>query len=517
MERNKLVTQINKEWDIVVIGGGITGAGIFCEAIKQGYSVLLLEQKDFGWGTSSRSAKLVHGGLRYLAQGQIGMTWHCVKEREKLLRDYPNLIEPLKFLYPAYKKDFMSSLTGVGLTVYDLMAGRKDYQYHSKDSFEMEAPSLSIKNLKGGYSFTDASVDDARLVMRVIKEGQEYGGTAINYMQVNNLFIGSNGEINSVSVVDKISEKEMVVKAKIVINATGIFADSIRGKLNKKPILRMLKGSHIIFPKSRFPLTKAISFNHPDDKRPLYAMPWEGATLYGTTDLESKSDIFEEPKINKDESAYLFRALDIFFPKLALTKEDAISTFSGVRPVINTGKENPSKESREHIILNDNGLITVTGGKLTTFRIIAKDAIKEVSKNISPSMSQKALPDGASDVKLDINKDSNEYKRLERTFGREANIICKSEKYMSKGYIERTNILWAELVWSIEKEQVNHLEDLLLRRTRLGLISDEGCAYILDKIGHILIEEFDYSSSQFDNEKKQYLKLWNEAYSPQLL
>lgn len=517
MNRNELIEELNKKWDIIVIGGGITGAGIFVEALKQGYSVLLLEQKDFAWGTSSRSAKLVHGGLRYLAQGQIGMTWHCVREREKLLQDYPNLIKPLKFLYPAYKKDVMSNLTGIGLTFYDIMARRKDYKYYDKSTFEMEAPSFTVDSLKGGYCFTDALVDDARLVLRVIKEGEDYGGKAINYMEVVNFLKTDSKYINGVTVLDKLTGKEFKVDASTVINATGIFADNIRSKLDKKPILRKLKGSHIVFSQSTFPIEKAISFNHPDDNRPLYVMPWEGATLYGTTDLESKSDIYEEPKINKDESAYLFKALEKFFPNLHLTKEYAISTFSGIRPVINTGKENPSKESREHIILSDNGLITVTGGKLTTFRLIAIDTIKRVNKKNVSNSSKKHLHNNDFETKQVEYENLQVFNRLERTFGRNAENILENDRYISMGYVDRTNILWTELIWSFNNEQVNHLEDLFLRRSRLGLIAEDGGAYILDKLGEILINDFNYSSEEFTKEKKQYIKLWKEFYSPEIL
>ena len=516
MIRDEIIDKLNLDWDIVVIGGGITGAGIFNEASKKGYSVLLLEQRDFGWGTSSRSGKLVHGGLRYLGQGQIKTTWHCVQEREKLLKEYPNLVEPLRFFYPAYEIDRNAKLLKIGLTIYDLMAGRRDYTTHDYIDTQRRAPSLSSKGLKGSISFTDAKTDDARLVLRIISEGKINGGTALNYMVVDELLKDNQGKIRGVVALDKVSGQHYEIKSQVVINATEVFVDNIRSKINKDPILRKLRGSHIIFPHWRFPIYQAISFNHPDDNRPLYMLPWQGATLFGTTDIEHEPSINDEPKISREESEYLFSALDFLFPSLKLTKADAISTFSGIRPVLNTGKENPSKESRDHVILSDNGLITVTGGKLTTFRILALEALKTAKIHIKHPNKKESLPIKKYPNHETINS-NNAHKRLEQIFGENAINLIQDEELMSKGHIDNTDILWAELIWSARNEDVIHLEDLMLRRSRIGLISPNGGKHLLDKIGEYLEKDLGYDTEKFKQEKENYLKLWKEAYSPELL
>ncbi len=515
MKRNEIINKLSNEWDIIIIGGGITGAGIFNETSKQGYKTLLVEQHDFGWGTSSRSAKLVHGGLRYLGQGQIKTTWHCVTEREKLLAEYKNLIQPLRFLYPAYKKDITSHLLGLGLTFYDLMAGRKDHLYHEKIDFLMQAPSLKEKDLRGGYSFTDATTDDARLVLRVISDGENNGGAAINYLYVNDFIKNNNGQIKGINAIDKENGNKYEIKAKVVINAAGIFSDILTSKVGKKPILRKLRGSHIIFPHWRFPLYQAISFTHPIDGRPLYVIPWQGMTLYGTTDLEHSEDIYNEPRINKKESEYLFAALEDFFPSLNLTKADAISTFSGVRSVINTGKEDPSKESREYNISSESGLISVMGGKLTTFRLIALDVIREINRYIPNPKKEKS---NKLFKKINENNQNSEtFNRLYRTFGNQAKEIISNEELLSLGYIENTDVMWAELIWSARSEQVVHLEDLMLRRTRLGLTTENGGIHLFDKIEKYVAKDLNYDKIKFEEEKTKYLKLWQDFYSPDLL
>ncbi len=517
MKRKEIINEFSNEWDIIIIGGGITGAGIFNEASKQGYKTLLVEQHDFAWGTSSRSAKLVHGGLRYLGQGQIKTTWQCVTEREKLLAEYKNLVQPIRFLYPAYKKDLTSRLLGLGLTFYDIMAGRKDHLYHDKVDFLQQASSIKANDLRGGYSFTDATTDDARLVLRVISDGENYGGVAINYIYVDDfLKNNNNGEINGINVIDKDNENKYGIWAKVIINATGIFSDILTSKVGKEPILRKLKGSHILFPQWRFPLYQAISFTHPIDGRPLYVLPWQGTTLYGTTDLEYSENILKEPRIDTKESEYLFIALEEFFPSLNLTKADAISTFSGVRPVINTGKDDPSKESREYNISSENGLISVMGGKLTTFKIIAIDVLHEIKKYVPiPSKNNKNnnLFKGINE----FEQKSEIFNRLYRTFGNRANEIINNKELLSLGYIENTDVLWAELIWSARNEQVVHLEDLMLRRTRLGLTTENGGIDFIDKIEKYIAKDLNYDKIKFEEEKNKYLKLWQDSYSPDLL
>lgn len=526
MERKEILNTLPKNWDLIVVGGGITGAGIFNEASRQGFSTLLLEQRDFGWGTSSRSGKLVHGGLRYLKQGQIKTTWHSVKERENLLVDYKHLVEKLRFLYPTYKDAMNPAILKFGLDFYDFIAGRRDNKHYDLAGFNMQAPILTNKGLTGGFSFSDAITDDARLVLRVIEDGKTSGGVALNYTEVIDLIKDKTGKICGVIAKDSLTGKEYELLSQVVVNSTGVFADKLRSKIDKKPILRRLRGSHIIFPHWRFPVYQAISFSHPDDNRPLYVLPWNGVTLFGTTDLEHDMELEQEPRISKEESEYLFTGTNSFFPSLNLTKDDAISTFSGIRPVINTGKVNPSKESRDYILLTDNGLITVTGGKLTTFKLLAIDTMKQIRKylkksgltnsntNSSFSSISKNVLNRREEV---IAKDNPIFDRLQKTFGDNAYDIYQNDEWISLGYIDNTDILWAELFYSAKYEQVVHLEDLLLRRSRIGLVMSDGGVNCFDKLEKFMINELKLERGFVEEEKRNYLKLWEEAYSPKLL
>lgn len=517
MRRNEILDNLSRNWDLIIVGGGITGAGIFNEASKQGFSALLLEQRDFGWGTSSRSGKLVHGGLRYLKQGQIKTTWHSVKERERLLVDYRHLVEKLRFLYPTYKDAMSPVLLKFGLDVYDFIAGRKDNKHYDLAGFNMQAPIIFNNGLTGGFSFTDAVTDDARLVLRVIEDGKASGGVALNYIEVIDLVKDNSGKICGVIAKDSLTGEKYELSSQVVVNATGVFADKLRSKIDKKPILRKLRGSHIIFPHWRFPVYQAISFSHPDDDRPLYVLPWNGVTLFGTTDLEHDMELEKEPRISKEESDYLFKGLNTFFPSLNLNKEDAISTFSGIRPVINTGKANPSKESRDYILLTDNGLITVTGGKLTTFKLLASDTMKQVRKYIKKPGQN--YPNSENLIKEEeaIQKDNPIFNRLQKTFGDKALDIYQNDEWISMGYVDNTDILWAELFYSAKYEQVVHLEDLLLRRSRIGLVMPDGGVSCLDKLEEFLIKDLKLEQTFVEEERKNYLKLWEEAYSPKLL
>lgn len=517
MERNEILNNLAKSWDLIIVGGGITGAGIFNEASKQGFSALLLEQRDFGWGTSSRSGKLVHGGLRYLKQGQIKTTWHSVKERERLLVDYKDLVEKLRFLYPTYRDAMSPLILKLGLDVYDFIAGRRDNKHYDLASFNLQAPLLFNDGLTGGFSFTDAITDDARLVLRVIEDGKENGGVALNYIEVVDLIKDKTGKISGVIARDSLTGEQYELLSQVVINATGVFADNLRSKINKKPILRRLRGSHIIFPHWRFPVYQAISFSHPDDDRPLYVLPWNGVTLFGTTDLEHDMALENEPKICKEESDYLFAGLNAFFPSLNLTKADAISTFSGIRPVINTGKANPSKESRDYILLTDNGLITVTGGKLTTFKLLAIDTMKQVRKYLKTghiNTNSKSRVIKSEDV---VPNENPIFNRLQKTFGTKAIDIYQNKEWISMGYVDNTDILWAELFYSAKYEQVVHLDDLLLRRSRIGLVLPDGGVSCFDRLEEFLTKELKLEQGFIEQEKKEYLKLWEEAYSPKLL
>jgi glycerol-3-phosphate dehydrogenase len=515
--RNKIWESIRGPWDILIIGGGITGAGILREATRLGLHALMVEQRDFAWGTSSRSSKLVHGGFRYLKEGRLMLTRNSVHEREQLLNEGPGLIDPLGFLLTVHKGDFPGRWTyEMGLTVYDLLALRWDHAYYSPQDFKLLAPHISQDGLQGGFRFGDAQTDDARLTLRVIQEAVADGATAINYVTAHNL-IWEADDIKGVELTDLQNGQQVEAYARVVINATGAWADILRKQAGYPAHIRPLRGSHLIFPTWRLPVAQAVSFLHPFDHRPVFIFPWESVTLVGTTDVDHTIPLDMEPKISPEEVAYLMAAVEYQFPSLALRLEDVISTYAGVRPVIDSGKLNPSEESREHIIWEENGLFTVTGGKLTTFRLIGLDVLSAIRHRI-PEMPE---PDHHMPVLNQIDslipgcKDISDAcrRRLLGRLGLDAHAMVDAAQPGEMEIIPGTNYLWAELRWAARSEGVCHLDDILLRRTRLGLILPHGAESILPRVKQICLPELGWSENRWQQEQIDYQSLWANCYS----
>ena len=293
--RNQLLEKMrngeNLAWDVIVVGGGITGAGILREAQRRGYRTLLIEQKDFSWGTSSRSSKMVHGGLRYLAAGDVKLTRESVEERQRLLDEAPGLIDPISFYFTFRKGLFPGRLAmKVILTIYDFFAGVQDNRYCSNNELLTRFKGLQQTKLQGASCYTDAMVDDSRLVLRVLQESIDDGGHALNYTKVKDLLL-EDDEVCGVRIEDSDQSKCLELTAPVVINATGAWADRLRNTVNKEKRIRPLRGSHIIIPKSLYPVTDVMTFLHQDDKRGVYIYPWEGTTVIGTTDLDHHEDL----------------------------------------------------------------------------------------------------------------------------------------------------------------------------------------------------------------------------------
>ena len=524
MAREEGLERLRDPWDVVVVGGGITGAGILLEASRQGLRCLLLEQKDFAWGTSSRSGKMVHGGMRYLKQGRFKNTWQAVRERERLLVEYPGLVNPLSFIFPIRKEaTAMKWAVNLFISIYDLMAGRRAHQYHDPETLGALLPILGDGKSFGGFRFQDAITDDARLVLRIIQEGQSLGGLALNYVKVLDLLRDQKGHVAGLAVQDQKSGNTHEILSRVVINAAGAWNDELRGRLGGQPRLRRLRGSHLVFTQARFPLLWAVALTSPRDRRPLYALPWEGMTLLGTTDLDHELPLDQEPKISRLEGEYLLETVNQWFPDLGLTSGDVIATFSGVRPVIDTGKKNPSMESREHAVWVEEGLISISGGKLTTFQLMARQALMAARPWLKPladtprrnGCSQRDKGEGA----LESARGEAEDILLNRLAGRYGavakDILAGASDSLQT--VQGTRTLWAEVAWAAQREKVVHLDDLLLRRTRLGLLLPQGGIEILDRVRKHAQTVLQWDDLHWQTEVDRYLSLWKEAYSPDLI
>ena len=561
--------------DLLVIGGGITGAGIALEAARRGVGVMLVEAHDFAWGSSSRSSKLVHGGLRYLREGAFGLTRESVRERGRLLADAPGLVDPQRFLMGHYEGRSPSRhAMAAGLAIYDAMAGRRTRSFHASAQALELAPHLARAGLAGAWTYLDARTDDARLVMRVLQEAQRHGARVVNRAAVKRLLrAGTEGvrssdlTPNSGAAEHGVRSEDLTpsgagrvvgariegagftgdVRARCVINATGAWADGLRAGLGAGAMLRPLRGSHLVFPLWRLPLGHSVSLMHPRDGRPVFATPWEGVALVGTTDLDHHEDPELEPAITPAETAYLVEAVRHAFPRLQLTAADAVCSFAGVRPVVaGTGPEagDPSRAPREHVVRDEQGLLTVTGGKLTTFRVIALDALRHAARHL-PALARGGAAGGpgahaaprdfAYDPRatiLDAVPDDAELgfpdeggvpalarlphalrERLRGRHGAQAAALVGEAVRADLEPVPGTATPWAELHWALRHEQVRHLDDLLLRRTRLGLLLPAGAQALLSRLEPVAREALHWSAGEWRDECERYALIVARSYS----
>jgi glycerol-3-phosphate dehydrogenase len=514
--RDETWARLDQLWDVIVIGGGITGAGILREAARLGLRSLLVEKRDFGWGTSSRSSKLVHGGLRYLKDRKLRLTRASVHERERLLDEGPGLIDPLGFLLATYEGDHPGRWTfSAALSVYDLLALQWSHRHYSAADFQMLAPHIVQDGLEGGFRYGDAQTDDARLVLRVIREAVADGAVALNYTAAVDLR-HDDGTVRGVRLNDQVQDRSVDLYGRVIINATGAWADGLRGRVGAEPRIRPLRGSHLIFPAWRLPVAQAVSFLHPVDRRPVFIFPWEGITLVGTTDVDHDQPLDGEPRIDPGEVAYLMAAVESQFPSLRLGLGDVISTFAGVRPVIGTGKADPSKESRDHVVWEESGLMTVTGGKLTTFRLIALDVLRAVRHRLDGMPALDGDVPVLNQVDVDLpgagHLDEAMRRRLLGRYAADAPALVAAARPGELEPISGTQSLWAELRWAARAEGVVHLDDLLLRRVRLGHLLPQGGAALLPRIRDICQPELGWDDGRWQREEAAYLDLWQAAY-----
>jgi len=510
--------KIEKSWDLVIIGGGITGAGILREASRMGLQVLLVEQKDFAWGTSSRSSKLVHGGLRYLKEGKVFLTKIAVEEREFLLQDAPGLVEPLDFLLPVYEDQRPGKrLLKIGLSLYDLLARERQHRFYDPVEFYKRTPLVKRKGLIGGFHYTDAQVDDCRLVLRLLHESKKAGSTALNYTTVTEILRNDQGDVTGVRLRDTETHLTQKLTTRAVINATGCWAEKLHPSPDPHKHLRPLRGSHLVFPSGALPLTEGFGFIHPLDQRSVFVIPWEGAVLVGTTDLDHQQDLNLEPAISDTEISYLIEGVNAIFPSLDLTMEKCIAAFAGIRPVLSEKERPPSEESREHVVWVDQGLVTVTGGKLTTFRRLAWDALKAAKPFLPPV----ALPARDDPVFAKVPQASgNDYglsetiwRRLYGRYGDAAHPMIQGAVPEDLTLIPGTLTLWAELAYAARHEQIRHLDDLLLRRVRIGLLTPFGGKPYFKRIQKICRDIVPWDKRRWKTEINRYTDLWHHAHA----
>ena len=532
----------SEPWDMLIIGGGITGAGIAREAARRGLAVLLIEQKDFAWGTSSRSSKMVHGGLRYIASGDYKTTLLSVRERERMLSEAGGLVNEMHFVMPHYKGKFPPPwIFNTLLRVYDKLAGKRYFTYFKKDAFLRLNPHIKQNNFLGASQFSDAVTDDSRLVMRVLDEAIHDGAQAINYLKAESLLTNEQGLVIGAALKDTADSDSITannaqtynVHAKVVVSATGAWADNLRMQASQQTEqtfnkqIRPSRGSHLVVSQERLPLTQAYTFLHPVDKRAVFVFPWENRTVLGTTDLDHPPLGDEEVGITSEEVDYLLTATNDLFDDVNLNQEDVISTWAGVRPLISEGGDgkrvSPSKEKRDHSVWLDNNLVTVSGGKLTTFRLIALDVLKKCQEVLALDESVIQNNNLDSDQVFSNQIPTNPkfaalpkplQQRLQGFYGRQLDSLLELAHDEDLAYVTDSNTIWAEIRFAAHYEQVIHLDDLLLRRTRLGLILPHGAMtpLISARLKQICQEELGWDEQRWQQEAERYQQLWQRYY-----
>lgn len=506
----------NKKWQVIVVGGGITGAGIALEAARQGLKVLLVERQDYAWGTSSRSSKMVHGGLRYMAAGDIKTTRDSVHERERLLKEAPGLVDLMTYAMPHYKKQFPTPfIFNALLWVYDLFAGKKYRQFIKPKEFLERYPLLKKEGFVGATLFADAVTDDSRLVMRVLHEAVHAGATCVNYVAAEKI-ITTNDKVSGLSLKNQLTGESVEVSADVVINATGVWVDELRNQLVNENKIRPSRGSHIVLSAERLPVVDSLTILHPEDKRPIFIYPWLGRTVVGTTDIDQGKIEQGEAEISTNELNYLLRLVQHYFSAADIVREDIIATFSGVRPLINSGALSPSKEKRSHSVWENKGLVSVSGGKLTTFRLIAQDAIKAAEKYIEnfqiDSFSGFIFSPNATASSHASTLSGNTLKRLQGFYGLQFESVLSEISKGGEQEIPSASLLWGELRWIAANESIQHLDDLLLRRTRVGLLLTEGGLEYEQEIKTICMEQLEWDSERWQTERDRYQSILEVSY-----
>jgi glycerol-3-phosphate dehydrogenase len=518
MNRTNLIEQMESYdgyWDMVVIGGGATGLGCALDAAARGYQVLLLEQHDFAKGTSSRSTKLVHGGVRYLQQGNISLVLEALHERGLLMQNAPHLVHNQAFIVPNY--DWWDGpFYGVGLKVYDLLAGKLGLgpsKWLSKEETLMRIPTLEPERLKGGVIYHDGQFDDARLAVNLAQTVFENGGVPLNYMQVVGLT--SSGKMtDGVIVKDALSGKEYQIRSRVVINATGIFTDDIlrMDTPEAHPIITLSQGVHIVLDETFLQGETAIMVPQTEDGRVLFAVPWHDRVLIGTTDTPVKSSSLE-PRPLEAEIDFILKHAAQYMVKDPV-REDVLCVFAGLRPLVNmgSGKKTAAISRDHHLVVSESGLVTITGGKWTTYRKMAEDTVNHAALIAG-------LPEsGCKTKKLRIHgwlKNNDPLDPLNE-YGSDAisiRRIMDKESQMSTKLHPDLPYTKAEVVWAVRKEMAIHVEDVLSRRTRALILDAKASMEASEDVAAIMASEMGLDDAWCQKEVTAY-KALAKGYLP---
>jgi glycerol-3-phosphate dehydrogenase len=516
MNREEMIARVEQRgaepWDVVVIGGGATGAGVAVDAATRGFSVLLLEREDFAKGTSSRSTKLVHGGVRYLEQGNISLVMEALKERGLLLQNAPHLVHDLPFVVPNYSW-WETPFYGIGMKVYDVLAGKYGFgksRILSKEETLERLPTLKQEGLRGGVVYHDGQFDDARLLIDLIKTAVDHGATVANYMPVVELTKDDEGFVNGVVAQDSETGKKFSVQARVVVNATGIFTDEIRrmDDAQAKTMVQPSQGIHLVLDGSFLRANSAIMVPHTSDGRVLFAIPWHEHTVVGTTDTPIDAPSYEPLPFEQEIEFVLDTAGEYLSHKP--TRADVLSVYVGIRPLVKAAGSDSSKTSalsRDHTIhIDQSGLLTIVGGKWTTYRHMAEDTMNH------------AITLGKLDDKPCVTKDLkiHGYKKGMDPHGdlwvygsdaEKIQALAQESPELAQQMNPQLPQIAAEVVWAAREEMARTVEDVLARRTRALFLNAHSAVAMAPEAARLLARELGKDDAWANAQVAQFTEL----------
>ena len=494
MKRDKVLDRIEntkEPWDFLVIGGGATGLGVGVDAAARGYSTLVVEQHDFSKGTSSRSTKLVHGGVRYLKQGNISLVLEALRERGLLSENAPHLVRPLAFIVPIYSW-WEGPFYGIGMTIYDRLAGKlglKPSEGLSREETLKRIPTLEASGLQGGVSYYDGQFDDSRLAVNLAQTIFDLGGGAANYMRVTSL-IKEAGLVVGAIVQDVETGKEHTIRAKVVVNATGVFCDAVRkmDEPDAKTVIAPSQGAHVVLPKAFLPGESAVMVPQTSDGRVLFAVPWHDCVVVGTTDT-SVDHIEVEPHPMDEEIGFILTNASKYLSKRP-SRSDVLSVFAGLRPLVKVGDaKSTAAMSRDHtILISNSGLLTIAGGKWTTYRKMAQDAVSQ-AETLAGFEERPCLTDH-----MQIHgwtKQRIPEANL-RVYGADAPAVrelATADSGLAEKIHPELPYVGAEVVWAVREEMARTVEDVLARRTRALLLGARASIEAAPRVADLMARE----------------------------
>jgi glycerol-3-phosphate dehydrogenase len=501
MERNQMISRVReraaqqKPWDIAVIGGGATGMGVAVDAASRGLDVVLVEGHDFGKGTSSRSTKLVHGGVRYLEQGNVSLVMSALKERGLMRQNAPHLVHDLAFVVPNYSW-WEAPFYGIGLKLYDLLAGKYGFgasKMLSKEETLQLLPALEPEELRGGVIYYDGQFDDARLLVHLAMTAADHGATLLNYCPATTLLRDAEGYVNGLTARDEETGEVLTIPARVVVNATGVFTDSIRrmADANADPLVVTSQGIHLVFNRSFLKSDTALMVPRTSDGRVLFVIPWHGHAVAGTTDTPLDAPSFE-PKPLDEEIEFILETAVRFFVRPP-TRADVLAVYVGLRPLVK-GEGKTSTLSRDHVIhVDTSGLLTITGGKWTTYRHMAEDCVDHAIT--LGKLREEPCP--TRDLHIHGYMNDAEALGSLAVYGSDAAAIqaLAQDACLAAQLHPDLPYIAAEVVWAARNEMARTVEDVLARRTRALFLNANAAIAMAKPVARLLAAELGHDEA----------------------